>query len=140
MSASRKSSRDAVNPGAPQPTRRRRRKPYRYPAHLRHSPPRHSRCHRCHSPTLTGTYDAQPLRLDPQPLSQLGEIEALVFGHKTWLLANGNLFRRNSWSIKTSPTGLGGTIHRTHICQRPQPQPPATAFPPPPPDADDPGF
>lgn len=87
---------------------------------------------------MTATYDALPKRFDPQPLSPLGEIDALLHKRKTWFIANGNLSKRTTWAITTSPSGLGGAIVQEHDCQTPQPFGAATAFPEP--LSDDPGF
>jgi hypothetical protein len=117
-------------PGAPKapaepkhPRKPRTKKTYVYPAHLRNSKPRFSRCHLCGLQTLTCTYDALPLRLDPHPLSLAGEIVTASLGLRTWLLSCGNVWRRNVWCIQSSPTGTGGTIHREHHCDRGHPTP-----------------
>lgn len=131
---------DSVSKGASK-TRAKRgapKGPYRYPGHLRNSAPRNGHCHVCRCSTLTATYDALPIRLDPQPLSLLGEIDAVLHKKQTWFIANGNLYKRNVWAIKTSPTGFGGSIHQGHLCGAPQPSGLATNFPTP--RSDDPGF
>lgn len=123
------------NPGR---GRSRQAQRYRYPGHLRTSTPKRSHCHACGRQTLTATYNALPVRFDPQPLSMLGELTALLHKTKTWFIVNGNLFKRNKWSIEISPFGFGGQIVQEHNCNRAQPTGPAVAFPEPPPT--NPGF
>lgn len=99
----------------------RSKNPYKYPAHQRNSKPKNNRCYKCGKAILSATHDALPIHLDPQALTTLGEISALVGGVKTWFISNENVFYRNAWSIRTSPTGLGGDIVQEHRCDRPQP-------------------
>lgn len=100
----------------------RKKRPYVYPAHLRNSRPRLAHCDRCKLQILSATYDALPVILDPQPLSMIGELDALASRNRTWLIAAGTLWKRTAWAIKTSPRGFGGTVHRTHQCHRGHPR------------------
>lgn len=78
--------------------------------------PRPAQCRECFAPILGGIYDALPIKLDPYPLTPWGELLSALSGCETFLLACGTLWRRNTYAIQTSPTGLGGIILRTHIC------------------------
>lgn len=100
----------------------RKRKPYSYPAHLRNSRPKTAHCDKCKLQVLSATYDALPVILDPQPLSMLGELDALASRNRTWFIAAEALWKRTAWAIKTSPKGFGGTVHRTHQCHRGHPR------------------
>lgn len=80
------------------------------------SRPRLGWCRLCRAPILAATFDALRLELDPHPLTPTGELMAHLTGAKTFLLSNGVLWRRHVWAIKTSPTGIGGSLHRTHSC------------------------
>lgn len=101
--------------------RRSAKTPWRYPSHLAHSKARTGRCRTCWVTILSATYSALPIHLDPQALTPLGEMDALLNGQPTWFDIQGQLSKRITWAIKTSPVGLGGSIHRIHRCDRPQP-------------------
>ncbi|WP_157107477.1 hypothetical protein [Nocardia grenadensis] len=109
---------------------------WRYPNP--HPRTRTGRCHLCRREILTALYDARPHHFDPQHLSLTGEILALAQGYRTWFIADGNLSRRTTWAINTSPHGLGGKIVRDHRCES-QPTPAEMKFEEIP-DADNPGF
>lgn len=83
--------------------------------------PQRGHCQTCRRQILTARYDALPLHLDPQPLSQLGEFHALAHGLKTWWIFDSFIYKRHADAINSSPTGLGGIIHRQHDCTQPQP-------------------
>lgn len=97
-------------------------------------------CATCERQILTARYDALTRHWDPQPLSQLGELEALFCGVKTWWLFGSTTYRRHADAITTSPKGTGGIIVRDHDCDRPQPQGASVNFNYSTYDGDDPGF
>lgn len=69
-------------------------------------------CHRCGSPTMVGL-DADRCALaavcNPQPLTVLGELQALLSGLRTftltWLGGRYEIDYRDQWRIKGSPPG-----------------------------------
>jgi hypothetical protein len=83
--------------------------------------PQRGYCTGCRRQILTARYDAQIRHFDPQPLSQLGECQALLLGLKTWWVFDSFIYKRNVEAINSSPTGRGGVIYRDHHCAHPQP-------------------
>lgn len=92
---------------------------------------RTERCARCRAETvrgLDGILCAFDVRLDPVPLSPLGEAAALTFGRYTWSLTlrgvrTLEISPRDPWSIAALPAG---TLRRAdvltrHVCGRPWP-------------------
>lgn len=100
---------------------------YSYPSASSH--PKIGYCVKCKRMIIGAHYDALPKAFDPQPLTPLGEILALASGVRTWFISGGNLWKRTSWAITTSPSGLGGLIVQEHYCQRTQPSGTAANIP-----------
>lgn len=70
----------------------------------------------CGSPVLSGIHESWSVLLDPEPVSQFGELEALLTGRRTYILTDEHIYRRNRCSIARDPTGTWGNIHREHRC------------------------
>lgn len=96
-----------------------------------YSQPRPGVCVDCRAQILVAQYSALPLALDPQPLTALGEIDALLHGARTWYRVGENLMRRSAFLMRNS-VGYGGTIHRDHKCERGHPHGAAVKYDPPP--------
>ena len=81
--------------------------------------PRH--CGRCHAAVLAGIDDLGiTVSVHPTPTTTLGELEALMAGVDTFLLAGGRLIYRNASKIKArSPDEYD--VHVTHQCGKPPP-------------------
>ena len=79
-------------------------------------------CRRCHRPILAGSHRGDPIKLDPQNLTQIGELNALLVGLQTYLHCPPNvLYRRHHIAITDEPRPMFGTIHRLHHCDKEQP-------------------
>jgi len=85
------------------------------------SRPKVGLCAQCKAKLLTGLYDAVPRYWDHAPLSLLGELAAHLRGVETWWMSELTTYRRSAHWIKSSPEGIGGTIHQIHYCEVPPP-------------------
>ncbi|MFF2551836.1 hypothetical protein ACFVUS_12600 [Nocardia sp. NPDC058058] len=88
---------------------------------------------------MAARYDALPLALDVEHLSQTGELMALLLRLKTWHIVYPHIYRRNSFAIRDEPFPRLGYILREHRCGLSAPTGEALALPPPRP-SDHPGF
>lgn len=69
-------------------------------------------------------------RVEPYPLTALGEVEALRAGRWTYRLLRGALDRRDRWNIPGHPPTPEVPVLAAHVCGQPLP---ATWLAPPPP-------
>lgn len=75
--------------------------------------------HHCGEHTLTGldaNRCALTVRVDPYPLTAIGEVEALRAGRRTYLLDHGELHPRTAWNIPGHPAGAQHTVLAEHDC------------------------
>jgi hypothetical protein len=88
------------------------------------------RCPDCRAQVLTGPdsdFAAITVRLDPTPLSPLGEALALTLGRGAWRIAAnaGRLLidRRSPWAVAGDPAGtlLRADVLTAHTCGNPWP-------------------
>jgi hypothetical protein len=90
-----------------------------------------SRCGRCRRRTvrgLDGYLCATDIRLDPAPLSPLGEVYAIVSGRGSWSVTLRGMSRlelapRYQWDIDGTPAGQleRGDVVTAHLCASPWP-------------------
>lgn len=89
--------------------------------------------HQCGAHVLVGL-DADRCalvaRVEPYPLTALGEVEALRAGRWTYRLLQGALDRRDRWNIPGKPPTAEVPVLAEHVCGQPLP---ATWLAPPPP-------
>jgi hypothetical protein len=95
-----------------------------------------ARCPRCRGQVLAGL-DADrcglPTVVEPVPLSNVGEVLALLAGRRTYDVLAGELHERLSAHLRAQPADSGVVVAQ-HLCNsRPLP---ARAFPPPLPKLD----
>ncbi|MBO0879943.1 MAG: hypothetical protein J2P17_06160 [Mycobacterium sp.] len=76
---------------------------------------------RCGLPVRRFLYNAMPLYLDDMPLTELGELDAVLNGVKTFSVYGSNLIRRTPAEIEQFPNPIGGQILREHRCRVPVP-------------------
>lgn len=80
--------------------------------------------HRCGATVLTGLDNdlaALVARVDPEPLTALGEVQALTAGRTTYALRGQALDRRDRWSIPGHPPSHALPVHAEHRCGEPLP-------------------
>jgi hypothetical protein len=83
-------------------------------------------CHRCGGSTLVGLSNAgrslaMDVQLDPEPLTPIGELDALHGGRRTWTMHHtGDVFARGAGRITSWPAGQGQrrTVHADHQCSQ----------------------
>lgn len=100
------------------------RTPYRgvqvYGSDVRLTRRAHLEIHRsCQQHTLTGldaNRCALTVRVDPYPLTAIGEVEALRAGRHTYLLDHGELHPRTAWNIPGNPPSATRTVLAEHDC------------------------
>lgn len=93
------------------------RKPYVYPG-LATRPVRDSKCYKCSRKVLKATKDGWPLVLDPDALTLLGEVEAMLQGQRTFHAVGDNLYKRHAMAIDELPEPKHGKIVRVHKCEQ----------------------
>lgn len=89
---------------------------------------RYSRCSICKNRVIIGIdrdFGGRAVECDPDPLSKLGEMAALLLGRRTLdLHAHGGRWiidRRESWHIRDTPPGtVGNDVLVTHKCGAPK--------------------
>ena len=84
-------------------------------------PTRTKTCHACRETVITGAVDGygpHQATVDPHPLTQEGELLALVAGRATYGHSEGfELAYRDAWRIENlEPEPRGYTVHATHKC------------------------
>jgi len=84
----------------------------------KHAKPR--RCPGCHLFVLVGLDDTLPSRttVDTQPVSALGELQALLAGRNTYGIDSGELFIRYASRITHKSADLT-PVHVQHLCNGP---------------------
>jgi hypothetical protein len=81
-------------------------------------------CHRCGARTLVGLSNggrsaAVDVMLDPEPLTPIGELDALHGGRRTWTMHHtGDVFARSASIITRKVAGCVGrqSVHADHQC------------------------
>lgn len=86
-------------------------------------PSKSDRCPDCRMPVRAGWFDSVWTRYDLPPLTQWGELCALIQGLKTFHLVEPNVYRRSAFRIHVMPAPDFGEVVRMHGCGVPQPGP-----------------
>lgn len=105
------------------PARKPRKWQRQYNSHLATDYPRKSQCGQCGEVVLVGLADGLDTKYDPYLLSQLGEIEALLRGKRTYWARHPMFSRRTTSTIRREPVPIDGFIIREHDCGTPRPTP-----------------
>jgi len=87
----------------------------------RHAQPVRCRCGQPLLVGLDGDLAALVARVDPEPLTALGEVQALTARRATYALRGQALDRRDRWSIPGHPPSHALPVHAEHRCGQPLP-------------------
>jgi hypothetical protein len=99
------------------PARKRKGEPVGWQG-LYNTAPILGQCGGCRATIFLAHIDGLHERLDPTPLSQLGETVAWLQGDRTflWTGLHTKLFRRTTYTIRTQPVPITGVVIRLHRC------------------------
>jgi hypothetical protein len=99
------------------PARKRKGEPVGWQG-LYNTAPILGQCGGCGARIFLAHIDGLHERLDPTPLSQLGETVAWLQGDRTflWTGLHTKLFRRTTYTIRTQPVPITGVVIRLHRC------------------------
>ncbi|WIF20524.1 hypothetical protein SEA_JFLIX2_33 [Rhodococcus phage Jflix2] len=92
-------------------------------SHLTTDYPRKSKCGRCGRVVLAGAVFGLDTRFDPYLLNQLGEVDALLQGLRTFYAHHPTFAHRTTSMIRREPIPKMGYIIREHRCDVADPPP-----------------
>lgn len=111
------------------PARRSKRWQRQKDSHLVTSYPKRARCGFCRRDVFSGYASGIHTLYDIYELTQVGELEALLRGLRTYHANHPNFDRRTAFMIRNYPKPRMGFIVREHYCAVPEPPPGAIEQP-----------